>query len=533
MLLSYEESFRQVRQRGEDVATEILSARGLPFRKSLSRRDADQIYAQHVRRFVAEEDIEAASACLMQFGDFLPADLVGQYCQWLCRSGDDLFYDDGDSETALRLFQLASGLDPTNEAAVRGVMTVCLQGSPQRPAAALPYSVLQARIRPERDETAYILRLIAQGDEHNSQESEKKPVRDQSDQWCGTAGGNPSRTGIVPVTIRPPLATRWAFKGDDWFQGGIVVADSTVVAGDRSGKVYALELETGDKRWEYQLKGIIAGTPSIWGGRVYLGNPDHVVSLELSTGELVWEFLSGQERVGIDAEFAMNGCLFCTDGLLVISDNHTVVLDPTTGNQIQDLKSAVDACINTGACGDGENLFIPGYKKLMKVTLESGGAITTQTEGKIMSGPMIADDLVIYGNNRASVWAHSINDLRRCWSFTVEGESALGFVLSRPACSDGRIFFGGPDGNVYALDGKTGSLKWKTKIGGELESSPLVSGDTVYAIGPAGLYALSVQNGEIFWQHDIGRNQLSATASFGGNMILMGYDKLYAFGSES
>ena len=52
--------------------------------------------------------------------------------------------------------------------------------------------------------------------------------------------------------------------------------------------------------------------------------------------------------------------------------------------------------------------------------------------------------------------------------------------LSSPAVSNGSVFVGSGDGNIYSVDARTGKLKWKFTTGGVVHSSPAVANNTVY-----------------------------------------------------
>ena len=61
------------------------------------------------------------------------------------------------------------------------------------------------------------------------------------------------------------------------------------------------------------------------------------------------------------------------------------------------------------------------------------------------------------------------------WKFQTGGA-----VNSSPAVSGGIVYFGSEDGNLYAVDIKTGQEKWKFQTEGMVFSSPAVSGGMVY-----------------------------------------------------
>ena len=71
-------------------------------------------------------------------------------------------------------------------------------------------------------------------------------------------------------------------------------------------------------------------------------------------------------------------------------------------------------------------------------------------------------------------------------------------VISHPAIVTGRVYVGGWDCKVHALDALTGALVWSYTTGGKVDSSPTVAGDMVYVGSHDGnVYALDAFTGTV------------------------------------
>ncbi len=76
---------------------------------------------------------------------------------------------------------------------------------------------------------------------------------------------------------------------------------------------------------------------------------------------------------------------------------------------------------------------------------------------------------------------------------TIRWHVPAGLVLSSPAVGgDGTVFVGSTDGNFYAINGKSGAVRWKYTVGAAINSSPAIGSDgTVYfAADDGNLYGL-------------------------------------------
>jgi len=74
-------------------------------------------------------------------------------------------------------------------------------------------------------------------------------------------------------------------------------------------------------------------------------------------------------------------------------------------------------------------------------------------------------------------------------------------IISSPVWENKVLYFGGDDGNIYAVDSETGRQLWKRTTGGPAPCTPAVVSGTVYAVSYDGkFYALNAQTGAIKWK---------------------------------
>ena len=74
-------------------------------------------------------------------------------------------------------------------------------------------------------------------------------------------------------------------------------------------------------------------------------------------------------------------------------------------------------------------------------------------------------------------------------------------IVSSPVIENKTIYFGGDDGNVYALDAETGRQVWKMKTRGPVPATPAVASGVVYVGSYDGnFYALDSVNGALKWK---------------------------------
>ena len=86
------------------------------------------------------------------------------------------------------------------------------------------------------------------------------------------------------------------------------------------------------------------------------------------------------------------------------------------------------------------------------------------------------------------------------WRFETNGP-----VRSSPVVHDDLVLVGGADGNVYAIDRRTGHERWHSALKSAVNSTPAARGEVVYAATMGGTFAaLSVRDGRVLWSHHFG-----------------------------
>ena len=100
-----------------------------------------------------------------------------------------------------------------------------------------------------------------------------------------------------------------------------------------------------------------------------------------------------------------------------------------------------------------------------------------------------------------------------------------GAIWGSPALSQGAVFIGSDDGNLYALDAQTGSLRWKFASQGIVRSQPAIANGLVYFTSDDGLlYAINMKDGKQAWNANIGNSLDKATRENLGGASPTDYD---------
>jgi outer membrane protein assembly factor BamB len=147
-----------------------------------------------------------------------------------------------------------------------------------------------------------------------------------------------------------------------------------------------------------------------------------------------------------------------------------------------------------------------------------------ETKGWVASSPAVDSGAVYFGSYDSNFYAVDANTGGLKWKFATGGEKHYvakhihylqpaaesmpdpwDFYLSSPSVWNGAVYFGSGDGNIYALDANSGTLKWKFQTGDVVHSSPAIADGTLY-IGSwdTYLYALDAATGKEKWRFKTG-----------------------------
>jgi len=116
------------------------------------------------------------------------------------------------------------------------------------------------------------------------------------------------------------------------------------------------------------------------------------------------------------------------------------------------------------------------------------------------------------------------------WNYTTAD-----IVFSSPAISNGVVYVGSYDSNVYALNATTGATVWNYATGSSVYSSPTVANGTVYVgSDDNNVYALNATTGAKLWNYTTGGGVDSSPAVVNG-VVYVGSDdnNVYAIGNAT
>ncbi len=197
---------------------------------------------------------------------------------------------------------------------------------------------------------------------------------------------------------------------------------------------------------------------------------------------------------------------------------------------------------------DGKNVYFGSTNySFYALELASGrSAWEFPTHDRIKGSPALADGVVYFGSYDGHLYAVGADDHQLVWQYPKLEEPApsaaagakaapapapdpgtvpKAFSYARPLVAGGAVYAGNLDGYLYALDAKTGALRWRFKTQDGITSSPLIdNGVLFFGSNDRRVYAITGLSGSeptVKWSFTTG-DQVNAAPLLEAGVLYIG-----------
>ncbi|MCJ7509806.1 MAG: PQQ-binding-like beta-propeller repeat protein [Dehalococcoidia bacterium] len=277
------------------------------------------------------------------------------------------------------------------------------------------------------------------------------------------------------------------------------VAAETVFFGAYDGWLYALDLATGDIRWQAETGGPIVGSAVVQDGVVYVGSDDgKLYAFDAETGSLRWLFKSGDSIWSIP---------LAADGVIYVApmDKKVYALDAASGAEKWRFQ-ADGGLASTPVLADG-TLLVGGIDRRLYALDAASGAEKWhfKADNWFWTRPLVLGDSVYAGCLDGKVYALALNDGSPKWEKPFDTGAP---VRAAPLLLDDVLLVANRKGKLFGLDPETGQAIWgPTELLRTVLADPLAQGDMAY---------VSVQGGKLFTVNKDGSTALLVLTELGG-----------------
>lgn len=282
--------------------------------------------------------------------------------------------------------------------------------------------------------------------------------------------GNSEHSGQQPGPAPTGnLQLAWRFDTGGEIYSTPVIANGILYVASKNGYLYALNAETGQERWRFQLTAyVVRSSPVAADGVVFIGAGFNLFALDAKTGAQVWR---------VPLRYAGQSTPTIARGVVVVPSQ--------------------EGWIYAFAAKTGEVRWrIP-------------------TDGVVFGSPAITGDIVAIGTDTGTVYTVKLETGQLIWR-----KSMTGGVIASPAIGGEVVYFTSESGKTTAFNLSTGDVLWTAEIGGP--QPPTVSNKlVVIASTDGGVHAVDATTGAATWLYPSGKPKLAAPVLV-GNSIYVG-----------
>ena len=284
--------------------------------------------------------------------------------------------------------------------------------------------------------------------------------------WQGLAIVGDASGKVYALSLKSGKV-QWTFKTGNAIYSTPDVSGDLVVFASTDGNVYALNAATGKEGWRFKTGRPIVASPRIAEGKVYIGSSDDSFrALDLATGKPIWQF------DGLAGFVETKPIVY--DGKVIFGawDQYLYALDARTGKLVWKWKGDVPGVMySPAACWpiavNGKVFIVAPDRKMTAIDARTGEQIWRTEEYKVRESIGLSQDQTRFYvramDNSFYAFSTSASHPDKLWELNAK----FGYDINSAMLveKDGVVFYGTKNDLLFALDAKTGALKWEHKLG--------------------------------------------------------------------
>jgi outer membrane protein assembly factor BamB len=301
----------------------------------------------------------------------------------------------------------------------------------------------------------------------------------------------PPASTTTPATATPSgeVAPVWIFKCEDELRGSPLIHKGVAYIGAYDNNLYAINALKGELLWKYPTDGGLPGSPAIHQDTLFIGSEDkRLIAISIKNGRLQWAY---------PTEGPVRGSPRVAEGhVFVGSDDESLhAINVVTGRRAW--KAAATGPVRCRPAVSNDMIFF-GCEAGEFYAVDFSGQQKWRFKAKrgLTSSPLLYNGNLYVGSLDGQLYALEAKSGWKVWQFRANKG-----IISSAAAEGNTVFVGAADNFLYAIDIRTGRETWKFEAEGQVNSSPAVNKGAVYVGSIDGnVYAIDIASGKLRWR---------------------------------
>ena len=290
----------------------------------------------------------------------------------------------------------------------------------------------------------------------------------------------------------------WRFQSGKRIVGTPAVSEGIVVFGSADCKIYGLNAQNGNLLWIVKASEPVLGAVTIDNGTAYIGASDHTFrAINTSNGEIKWTF------TGVKGYIETKPLV--TDSKIIFGawDNTLYALNKADGRELWKWTGGLTRMHFSPAAvwpvaAEGKVFITDPQRAMTAIDIHTGNTVWRTFQSMVRETIGLSED-------GERIYSKTMNDSIVCYA--AQGDTPrelwatnVGFgyehAPSMQVEKEGVMFGSTKEGLIFALEGKTGKVLWKHKIGNSLISTvvPLNGHEVLFTATSGEVGLLRIKN---------------------------------------
>lgn len=290
----------------------------------------------------------------------------------------------------------------------------------------------------------------------------------------------------------------WSFESGKRIVGTPAVSEGIVVFGSADRRIYGLNAKDGSLLWTVEAAEPVLGAVTIADGRAYIGASDATFrAIDIHTGKVIWAYTSVKGYIETKPLVTEDKVIFGA------WDNTLYALNKTDGRELWKWTGGLTRMHFSPAAvwpvaADGKVFITDPQRAMTAIDIHTGNTVWRTFQSMVRETIGLSED-------GERIYSKTMNDSIVCYA--AQGDTPrelwatnVGFgyehAPSMQVEKEGVMFGSTKEGLIFALEGKTGKVLWKHKIGNSLISTvvPLNGHEVLFTATSGEVGLLRIKN---------------------------------------